>query len=165
MSKIFGCSPEGRKICKGICCTSPIASGRYFEEELKKLPKRLQNKLEHVEESSKGFGLTSGGYYQVKKKHYDDPCPFIKVCLKNPDYKPIQCWLFPFRVSKNGKLFMTRWAWLHCCRWKKGKEAWVSMEEDLKYVFGDKFYEKLKEFMESDLPDDGFNQSKIEDWL
>ena len=67
-----------------------------------------------------------------------------------------------------------RWIWLgskepNCCGYKKGKPTYISLKDDIITVFGEIFYEKLKAFMKTDLPDEAFatfNEKNIIDkWI
>jgi len=165
----ISCSASGRKICKGLCCSSPMASGRYLPDEISRLPKHMQDKLEHIIKGK--IVKRYGDYYQVQKPSPDSPCPFIKYCVNHPENEAIQCLLYPFKISTNKKLYVeAHWSNLHCPNFRKKvkrgeegfdeyddtPEVWVAMEENLRFVYGDKFYEKLKKFMETNLSDDAF---------
>lgn len=161
MIQKIDCSKDSIKICNGICCTKKISGGRYFEEEYRQLPNNIKEKLIKVEPSKKDVAYHEPYDYRIKKE--GDTCPFVSICLERPELKPLQCRLFPFRISTKGKLYVQRWAWLHCPNRNKGNGVWISMEDDLRYIFGDKFYEKLKIFMKSDLPDDEFKTLYLEE--
>ena len=127
-TKHIDCTPEGRRICQGKCCTmkSPMGQGRYLSEELSKLPAHIKNQLDE---------------HRVVKKEHDAPCPLIDDCLKHPEWKPIQCKLYPFLI-RNNKLVMRRGIF-HCPNWNKGEQTvFENCKQDLIEIFGEEWYDE-----------------------
>lgn len=136
LNKIIGCTIEGRQICKGLCCRKTVGYGRFYPEEVNKLPKDMKRVL--VQQGNEYVAPSVNGH-----------CFFQNDCLKNPELKPIQCWLFPLRVMESGLLTVHRYAWFHCPCYKLGElPIWRNLRRDIIHVFGKRFYIKLaKEMM------------------
>ena len=91
------CTGEGRFFCQGKCCKVEMSYGRYYPEEIKKLPKERREKL-----------VLKEGFY-CSNKDKNGYCEFLDFCYKNPDMKPLKCALFPLKISNEGKLYLARW--------------------------------------------------------
>ena len=141
-----------------------MSYGRYFKEEYDNLPTFVKEKLIPSEDGKEYYSLNINGV-----------CNMLDTCLKHPEFKPIQCQLFPIKLTKKSKkMTLHRWIWLgskepNCIGYKKGKPAYISLKDDIITVFGDAFYEKLKSFMKSDLPDEAFatfnEKNVIDKWI
>jgi len=136
-NKIVDCTPEGRKKCEGRCCCFNM-HGRYYPNELKRLPARLRDRLVFKE----------GQFYC---KDNNGICDFIDDCMEHPEYRPVQCKIYPFTFNKKGRLVLTDGAVLQCLNFNKGnKTIFENLKTDLIDVFGEDWYnEKLKEIMEA----------------
>ena len=143
---IVKCTPENLKICKGKCCTDayPMGCGRYYPDEVAKLPKSIKDLL--VEDEH--------GYFYVQKDK-NAPCPLIQICIDTPQYKPRQCSLWPFAFNPQGRVVMYRGVF-NCPMYVKNKDikpgdktAFENCKGDLIDLFGEEWYdywnEKVKE--------------------
>jgi len=125
-TKHINCTPEGKKICQGRCCKFKNGHGRYYPNELKKLPNGLQERLRYKD--GQFFCTDNNGV-----------CDFIDECLQHPEYRPDQCKIWPF-VERKKKLIMINIP-LNCPQYGKGeKTAFESCEKDLVDVYGRAWY-------------------------
>lgn len=135
--KHIDCTPEGRKVCQGKCCTdhAPMGQGRYYPNEISKLPQHIKEQLEE----------RNNQFYVVKEN--DSPCPLIKDCLEHPEWKPLQCKLWPFAFNKKGRVVMYRGVF-NCPNFKKGnKTAFENCKNDLIDLFGKEWYESTLQLL------------------
>ena len=129
--KNLDCSAAGRAQCKGACCKghNEVLLPTYHSTEMEELPKHFLNKV-------KNDG-------RVKYDENGD-CKLIKQCLKEPQFRPIQCKLSPLGFNKSGRLILKRWSWLRpCVCYNKGNPIYISMADCLKEVFGEEIYKKI----------------------
>jgi len=150
--------------CKGKCCKTNMSYGRYFKEECDRFPSSVLSKLILSENGNEYYAINENGI-----------CNMLDICLKHQRYKPIQCILFPIKLTKKSrKMTLHRWIWLgskepNCIGYKKGKPAYISLKDDIIEAFGVIFYGKLKAFMKSDLPDEAFatfnENSSLDKWI
>ena len=126
--KHIDCTPEGRKVCKGRCCKFKNGHGRYSIDDMQKLPKDLQDRLER-----------KGDLYYCKSNN--GVCDFIDICIKRPEIKPVGCKLYPFVFNRKGRLVFFKG--VHTCpNFNKGnKTAFENCKNDLIDLFGEDWYE------------------------
>jgi hypothetical protein len=146
----FDCTLEGRKICGGKCCyghvdipTNKKIHVQYTNDEWKEIPKEKKEEIKKY--------LTKEMIVKVN----EEECSLINFCLENPKFKPRECKLSPLTFSKKGVLRVEyrkicgpppdRKPW--CPNYKKGPPVWIAMKDNLIDLFGEEFYDRLKQDM------------------
>jgi len=144
MNIILDCTPKGRKHCQGKCCTGHVDKNvkgktfvQYTDKEVKKLPKSFKKYL------------TKDNIVKVDEK---GNCKLIKLCLKYPKYKPIECKLSPLTIDEKGVLRIQYASICGACpNFKKGKlPIYITLKNDIIDLFGEEFYKRLENKMKLD---------------
>jgi Protein of unknown function (DUF3109) len=162
------------KKCKGACCTLESEYGApLLEEEVGKIEKILNIVKDYLPEDGKDV-IEEEGFYEVKdgeiltKSVDNKQCVFVyfengiarcgieKAFLdgKTDFKKPISCHLFPIRVSYLGGEILRYEKFSECTpALEKGREENITImefcEESLTRKYGEKWYSKLKETVNS----------------
>lgn len=134
LSKKVDCTPEGRKLCQGKCCTG----GYYHENELWRVPEGLRHML--VKKDDGRYGT----------QPYPPPngrCPLYDICMNNAIVKPQFCWLYPIVINKNGTMILSSWVVRNCPNYGKGEEAWISLKDNIIEALGQDTYDWIEGVM------------------
>ena len=145
LSKCFDCTPSGRTICQGNCCTGHVNElstnkifVRFYDDEWELIPDKIKLQLAPF--------LTD----QRVVKNIDGKCTLLQFCMKNSQYKPRECKLYPLTISKNGLLVVDfKATYYYCPNYKKGLPIWITLKNNLIDLFGEEFYDRLKKDMEA----------------
>ena len=117
------CTPEGRKVCQGLCCCNLVI--HYTPQEIELLPAWVREMLNNG------------------KLEQGERCPLSSHCNSQWVGKPDECKMFPLGINKGNRLIIRNWAVWRCPNHGKGEPAYISLKGDIISVFGEEVYNSL----------------------
>ena len=144
LNKKFGCNKDFIKtFCKGKCCNG---SNKLLVSLLPQETKILQTQFSDCKiKNNKIVGKN-------KECYFKDKYGFCKI--HNTKYKPLGCVFSPFKINKNNTLIIRhRYIKFPCFNKEDGKPAYITFNDSLTRVFGEKIYKLIKKKMKENTSD------------
>lgn len=132
LTKKVNCTPEGLKLCEGKCCnklTSNVSKGVFVKiwDGLDNIPPEWQKYIDNnIVKNTNGV------------------CSLQPYCIDNPQYRPIECKLYPLNFNSTGRLILEQRCQFHCPNYNKGNiPIYIAIKDNLIDIFGITVYNNM----------------------